>query len=1472
MAISEGRQAPTVDELFEFLSTRASSPAFPPRDLSEAESLSFSSLPSQPEQSLKSLPATVGLAAVAADSCPVSQKPSRGKDPSLPPQVPSLAQSYADAAKSLPVEPPKVSPTPLTVPATFGPLQVAGSALVDSGSQADVLSPDLVARLGLEVFRLLAPVHADLAADGQSARLSLVADSSISVGSSLLADRRFFVCPLPPGIDALLGTPWMRDTGTAVSATQLFVAPSGPCESIYDFEHGRFADQPVRNLVDLGFTDEPMTDADFQNLVICAIAADLPSQEVINLVESVGLEPRNPLLDIDDDDSAQPDLSAEDAAIAVEALLARFADVFVDKLPGLPPFRPVNHHIPLVDPDKVIRSHAIRIPDRYKEQFRAHTRAFVAHGFWSPASVDSACAMFAVPKHDKSQARFVINLKPRNLNTKKFSTPLPDMMEVRNRLASHRFRSKIDFKQAYEQIRIAEDSVQFSGFVTPNGTFVSRVMQQGDSNAPETMHRVCEMMFRESIGRFLDAFYDDILVYSQTRRAHLRYLEIIFSTLRHYRFFISRSKVDIMVPRLEALGAIVDDEGVHVADDKIAKIRRWPVPKNRDDILRFLGFMQWMRDHIPRLNEIAACLTDLTKKGTQWVWTAQRQFAFETLRASIPDTLTPLDLSKLESGEERLYLFTDASIFGCGGWLGQGPDADSVRPFRYFSAKFNSAQKNYTTTDQELLGVLNGCKKMHEHLVGWHFVVRCDHEPLKTYWTQPPKQNRRSTRTWETLAEYDFEWSFIPGKINTAADALSRLAEFEESQQDLPVAEEPTPAADDDVPFASELTDQAQLRIAACQVALEALPQDTLASVEPGLPVRSFPLSLAPLAAKEVGTSLNAFSDSFITELREATSTDTLGAKILANPSAYPAYSIVDSLVFLGGADSLRLLVPAGRVSKAPNAATFYEAFIDHSHRALGHLGLDKTLEYVRSRFWWKNVVDHVTAFVRGCEPCSRGKSSTAKPFGLLHPLSTPARPWSKIGMDFVGGLPIVNSGGQAIDSILSVTCYLSKMVVLIPLPSTATASNVAALFLEHVYRRFGLPDAIVSDRDPKFTSAFWRALHARLGIRLKMSTSAHPQTDGRAEATNKVVGQILRVMCEDSPDSWLEVLPLCEFGINSAPASATSVAPFATIHGFIPHSLPSLASLPDSASSFAERARLNSLRATDAIIASRISMTHEANKHRRDEQDRFEVGSKAYISTSGLRLPKGISSKFVPRFIGPYTITGSVPATSSYTFALPPHLKVHPTFHASRLRPHLPNDDDIFPARALTEPPPVVPAVDGAEEEFEIERIVEDRTRRGKTEYRVRWLGYSPAEDMWRPEAELKATAPDALKAYKELKKLRGRRIGIAPLSKSPFSVHNSTAVPILKLPTASSRGGSVSLSPSVPTPTSTSPSSSDSLSFTGRIGLASVISTNRFAVLDDASSGSPALAPLQSTCLSPSRSSLLPSSSPSLQVTSVP
>ncbi|GAA5986415.1 hypothetical protein JCM11641_000991 [Rhodosporidiobolus odoratus] len=90
------------------------------------------------------------------------------------------------------------------------------------------------------------------------------------------------------------------------------------------------------------------------------------------------------------------------------------------------------------------------------------------------------------------------------------------MKAIRFRVASRKYRSKLDFKNAYEQIRLVLKSVAKSGLITPSGTFVSRVMQQGDTNAPDTMHRVCSLMFSQVLGRFLDVFYDDVFIYSHT--------------------------------------------------------------------------------------------------------------------------------------------------------------------------------------------------------------------------------------------------------------------------------------------------------------------------------------------------------------------------------------------------------------------------------------------------------------------------------------------------------------------------------------------------------------------------------------------------------------------------------------------------------------------------------------------------------------------------------------------------------------------------------------------------------------------------------------------------------------------------------------------------------------------------------------------------------------------------------------------
>ncbi|GAA5875076.1 hypothetical protein JCM1840_001758 [Sporobolomyces johnsonii] len=1211
-------------------------------------------------------------------------------------------------------------------------------ALTDSGSQADVISSEFALWYGFDLRRLVAPVHADLGSDGHSVRLALYTAVPCAVGPLSSTSRSFFVAPLPPGLDAILGVPWMRDSGIGISSSKMFFVPAGPNEDIYDFNSGRFALQPRRNLDDLGFVQRKMTGEESTRFALCAIAAGVPG-----LDDYVDFEPHNPLLDNWDDDPSKPDILSEEAAELLSELRSRFADVFVKDLPNrLPPFRPVNHSIQELVKGLKIPARVIGMPDRYAKQWTAHLLKFVETGYWSPKALESACSMFAVPKHDPTEARFVINLKPRNANTVRTASPIPDMRQVRANLAAHPIHSKLDFKKASEQIRLTPESVDLSGFVTKNGTFVSRVMQQGDCNAPDTMHRVCYMMFSKAMGRFLDTFYDDVFVYSHTRRAHLRYLEIVFATLRHYKFYLADDKVELMAPRMEALGAVVSDDGVEVDPKRWESVQAWPVPKSPKDILRFMGVVQWMGDHLPHLNELAAPLTRLTGK-VDWVWSPACDAAFEAIKGLVPLRLTPLDLLKLELGEERLFLFTDASVVGCGAWIGQGTSRETARPFRFHSAKFNSAQLNYTTTDQELLAVLDACLKFRDHLIGWKFTVVCDHEPLKTYHTQPPKQTRRHVRLWETLSEFNFDWEFIPGKKNGLADSLSRLAELmvSEGSLSLPAAREPEPHPEDNIPFPAAPSSRAIVARFALLAAVRVRP--------PSAGESSSSRSPSPVVdARAMLTA--ALPQAFLDPLPAALKSDPLAAKILDSPGSFPDFVVAEGLLYRRDESGLRLVVPRGVTGPTGQEGpppTFVEAVVQLAHQTVAHQGAAKTLGWARRFFWWATMHKDVHDYCASCEACARGKSLPAKPFGLLHPLQMPSRPWAWATVDFVVGLPPVVINGAVVDSILTATCPLSKMVILMPLPSTASAEDVATVMFDTVYRHFGSQVALVSDRDPKFTSAFWRALSAKVGVDLRMS-------DGRSEVTNKSVGQALRILAADNPDDWGRLITTCEFALNSAPAAVTGLAPFEAVYGFLPAPWPVdswAVSSVSAVESRTEQARLDWLRCTDAILAARVNMVYQANKSRRADSPLFVEGAKVYVSTTGLRFPPGLASKFIPRYIGPFPIVAAFPSKSSYQIAFPPHLRIHSRIHASRLRPHFPNDDVRSPSCALAQPPPVIDASDAAEAEWEIEKVVADRVVRGRRVFKIRYLGYSVADDQWRPEAELRATAPDLLRAYLE-------------------------------------------------------------------------------------------------------------------------
>jgi hypothetical protein len=182
--------------------------------------------------------------------------------------------------------------------------------------------------------------------------------------------------------------------------------------------------------------------------------------------------------------------------------------------------------------------------------------------------------------------------------------------------------------------------------------------------------------------------------------------------------------------------------------------------------------------------------------------------------------------------------------------------------------------------------------------------------------------------------------------------------------------------------------------------------------------------------------------------------------------------------------------------------------------------------------------------FCQSCATCAQTKGENGKPMEKLHLLPIASRPWESIGMDFVGLFP--ESEGH--DYLWVVICRMSLMVHLILVNTRTTASQLSTIYIREVIWLHGLPDSIVSDRDLKFTSKWWREIHRVMGTKLLMSTMFHPQTDGVTERANRSIGQMFRVLIHPDQKDWVQKCPLIKFMINSSIGNATWLAPFVGI------------------------------------------------------------------------------------------------------------------------------------------------------------------------------------------------------------------------------------------------------------------------------------------------------------------------------------
>ncbi|KAL0361456.1 UNVERIFIED_CONTAM: Transposon Ty3-I Gag-Pol polyprotein [Sesamum radiatum] len=442
-------------------------------------------------------------------------------------------------------------------------------------------------------------------------------------------------------------------------------------------------------------------------------------------------------------------------------LLDSFKDVFQEPS-DLPPQWDIEHRI-ILKPEAVPRKLP---PYRYSYVQKGEIETIV-EGMLKAGIIRNSQSPFGSPvllvKKKDGTWRLCVDYRYLNQMTVNHNFSIPVIDELLDELHGACYFSKIDLRSGYFQIRMKDEDVFKTSFVTHQGHYEFLVMPFGLCNAPSTFQSLMNLVFAPYLRKFILVFFDDILIYSKTWSEHLHHLHITLDILRQNQLYAKRSKCDFGQERIEYLGHIITRDGVTTDPRKVDSMTGWPVPKDVKGLWGFLGLTGYYRKFIKHYGLIARPLTKLLKKN-KFVWSTAAATAFEQLKTAMVSApvLTLPDFSK------PFVLETDASDKGIGAVLMQ-----DKRTIAYLSKALSLKNQALSVYEKEFLAPLMAVEKWKHYLIGNHFIIRTDQKSLK-YILEQKVDTMLQQRWVSKLLGLDYEVQYRRGIDNKAAAALSR--------------------------------------------------------------------------------------------------------------------------------------------------------------------------------------------------------------------------------------------------------------------------------------------------------------------------------------------------------------------------------------------------------------------------------------------------------------------------------------------------------------------------------------------------------------------------------------------------------------------------------------------------------------------------------------------------------------------------
>lgn len=420
-----------------------------------------------------------------------------------------------------------------------------------------------------------------------------------------------------------------------------------------------------------------------------------------------------------------------------------------------------------------VRRRPYRMSREKKEWLKGELQQMLNAGIIRPSTSTFASPLTIAPKSDGS-FRLCTDYRAVNKQTDIFPFPMPHVDDIINDTGGCAVFSCLDLCKGFWQVPLAEETKQYTAFVTPFDLYEYNRLPFGWKNSSAWFQKLMTSVLEPYIGKFVHVYIDDILIYSRSPEEHSIHVTQVLQSLKRANLQVNIKKSLFFQPNVVFLGRVFDGQTKTTKQESVQKIRNLRKPCDVHSLRVFLGLAGHFRAFIKDYAKRTKCLTELLQKGTSFTWTTECDAAYNDVVEmissnpvlSIPDFRLPFELC------------TDASQYGTGAVLYQrdtsksGPQQLTV--IGYHSYTFNGAEQNYCTTEKELLAVVHAVRYFRTFLEGRRFTLFTDHQPVAHIMTSADLKGRLAR--WVTeLQHFDIDVHYKPGKNLLDADAMSRL-------------------------------------------------------------------------------------------------------------------------------------------------------------------------------------------------------------------------------------------------------------------------------------------------------------------------------------------------------------------------------------------------------------------------------------------------------------------------------------------------------------------------------------------------------------------------------------------------------------------------------------------------------------------------------------------------------------------------